>query len=106
MGRRDYSGRRAERQQSGTPRSGEDACRKHDDGADELENSRDRNSQQAEGNQEQPDNRVEHQRQQGQRPAEDKQNAPEQKIEHRNFSHLLYLIIRAAPEKVPSLRDV
>ena len=54
----------------------------HHDASHETQHTLDRDTDQAEWNEEEPDDRVEHQRQQRERPADNQQQAPQQELHH------------------------
>jgi hypothetical protein len=55
----------------------QNACRKHNDGPHKIQRSANRDSHDAEGKQEKPDQRIENQCQESYRPAQHQQNAPQ-----------------------------
>lgn len=60
----------------------ESPCRKKEDGGDECEGSFDDNTQQAEGQQAQPDERIEDEGKERKRPADNEEEAKEEEFEH------------------------
>jgi len=60
----------------------EGLCRKKEDGGDEREGAFDGDTQQAEGQQAQPDERVEDESKERERPADNQEEAKEEEFEH------------------------
>jgi hypothetical protein len=71
---------------SNGPRTAKEPHWEHEDGADEPENSVNRDSHKAEGQQEKPDYWVQHQSEQRERPAQNDEDDPEEESSHGNLT--------------------